>query len=39
MGVKVQIGYLGYGPKNTKSPQNNDRKVEIRWIDKPALNG
>jgi outer membrane protein OmpA-like peptidoglycan-associated protein len=39
MGVKVQIGYLGYGPKNTKSPQNNDRKVEIRWIDKPTLNG
>ena len=39
MGVKVQIGYLGYGPKNTRSPQNNDRKVEIRWIDKPTLNG
>jgi uncharacterized repeat protein (TIGR02543 family) len=39
MGVKVQIGYLGYGPKNTKSPKNNDRKVEIRWIDKPTLNG
>jgi uncharacterized repeat protein (TIGR02543 family) len=39
MGVKVQIGYLGYGPKNTKSPQNNDRKVEVRWIDKPTLNG
>jgi outer membrane protein OmpA-like peptidoglycan-associated protein len=32
-GVKVKIGYLGYGPRNTKSPQNSDRKVELRWVE------
>jgi uncharacterized repeat protein (TIGR02543 family) len=32
-GVKVKIGYLGYGPQNTKSPKNSDRKVELRWVE------
>ncbi|MEY4294265.1 MAG: hypothetical protein RIR29_915, partial [Actinomycetota bacterium] len=33
LGVKVKIGYLGYGPQNTKSPKNSDRKVELRWVE------
>jgi outer membrane protein OmpA-like peptidoglycan-associated protein len=33
LGVKVKIGYLGYGPMNTKSPKNTDRKVEMRWVE------
>jgi outer membrane protein OmpA-like peptidoglycan-associated protein len=32
LGVKVKIGYLGYGPSNTANPKNSDRKVELRWV-------
>jgi uncharacterized repeat protein (TIGR02543 family) len=38
LGVKVKIGYLGYGPMNTKSPKNTDRKVEMRWVEASASN-
>ena len=33
LGLKVKIGFLGYGPHNTKSPSAKDRKVEVRWVD------
>ncbi len=32
LGVKVKIGYAGYGPQNTKTPRATDRKVELRWV-------
>jgi outer membrane protein OmpA-like peptidoglycan-associated protein len=32
LGIKVTIGYLGYGPHNTKAPTPKDRKVELRWV-------
>ena len=32
LGLKVKIGFLGYGPHNTKSPSAKDRKVEVRWV-------
>ena len=32
LGIKVKIGYLGYGPHNTKTPKATDRKVELRWV-------
>jgi uncharacterized repeat protein (TIGR02543 family) len=36
-GLKVKIGYLGYGPQNKKAPKPTDRKVELRWLaDQPS---
>lgn len=32
LGISVKIGYLGYGPHNTKNPKASDRKVELRWV-------
>jgi hypothetical protein len=32
LGIKVTIGYLGYGANNTKNPKATDRKVELRWV-------
>jgi outer membrane protein OmpA-like peptidoglycan-associated protein len=32
LGIKVQIGFAGYGPLNTKTPRATDRKVELRWV-------
>jgi outer membrane protein OmpA-like peptidoglycan-associated protein len=37
-GLKVKIGYLGYGPPNKKSPKPTDRKVELRWVPEPSQN-
>jgi hypothetical protein len=34
----VKIGYLGYGPHNTKAPKNTDRKVELRWVEAKPTN-
>jgi outer membrane protein OmpA-like peptidoglycan-associated protein len=36
LGLKVKIGYLGYGPQNKKSPNPTDRKVELRWLPEPT---
>jgi uncharacterized repeat protein (TIGR02543 family) len=30
--IQVKIGFLGYGPFNTKNPNSSDRKVEVRWV-------
>jgi uncharacterized repeat protein (TIGR02543 family) len=30
--IPVKIGFLGYGPFNTKNPNSSDRKVEVRWV-------
>ena len=30
--IQVKIGFLGYGPFNTKTPTSSDRKVEVRWV-------
>ena len=30
--IPVKIGFLGYGPFNTKTPTSSDRKVEVRWV-------
>jgi uncharacterized repeat protein (TIGR02543 family) len=38
LGVKVTVGYLGYGPHNTKSPKDTDRKVELRWVEVKTTN-
>jgi hypothetical protein len=38
LGLKVKIGYLGYGPRNKKSPKPTDRKVELRWVPEPSQN-
>ena len=32
LGIKVKIGYAGYGPQNIKTPRPTDRKVELRWV-------
>jgi uncharacterized repeat protein (TIGR02543 family) len=32
LGIRVTIGYLGYGANNTKNPKATDRKVELRWV-------
>ncbi|MDE2386611.1 MAG: InlB B-repeat-containing protein [Actinomycetales bacterium] len=32
LGVKVKLGYLGFGAANRLNPTSNDRKVEIRWV-------
>jgi hypothetical protein len=31
-GLKIKIGYTGYGPHNLVSPKPTDRKVELRWV-------
>jgi outer membrane protein OmpA-like peptidoglycan-associated protein len=38
LGLKVKIGYLGYGPQNKKSPKPTDRKVELRWLAESSQN-
>ena len=38
LGVKVKIGYLGYGPSNTANPKDTDRKVELRWVAAAGAN-
>jgi uncharacterized repeat protein (TIGR02543 family) len=37
-GLKVKIGYLGYGPQNKKAPKPTDRKVELRWLEESSQN-
>ncbi|MBP6043507.1 MAG: InlB B-repeat-containing protein [Rhodoluna sp.] len=32
LGIKANIGFVGYGANNTKSPRSTDRKVELRWV-------
>jgi hypothetical protein len=32
LGIKAEIGFVGYGAPNTKLPKTTDRKVEIRWV-------
>jgi outer membrane protein OmpA-like peptidoglycan-associated protein len=38
LGVRVKLGYVGYGPRNTANPTNTDRKVELRWVPAPVSN-
>jgi outer membrane protein OmpA-like peptidoglycan-associated protein len=38
LGLKVKIGFLGYGHHNTKSPSAKDRKVEVRWVPEKSQN-
>ncbi len=32
LGIKANIGFVGYGAHNTKNPRGTDRKVELRWV-------
>ena len=32
LGIKANIGFVGYGANNTKNPRSTDRKVELRWV-------
>jgi hypothetical protein len=38
LGLKVKIGYLGYGAPNKLTPKPTDRKVELRWQAEPSQN-